>query len=1556
MPGELKHRRAEAPKNQASSETRASSCDYLIPTSLSSPSANACKSSASSGPAPSFADLSSSSASSPVPSASASFPSCSSSSFSSPSLFSFLSPPFRSFETSHPAASASRRVDSSVQVSNRAARTAELLRRMFPSSPRTRSCPFIPFRSASSPYASSPLALAASTSCGCAASAAPSSADPETGDLPGGVPQSQGEASACASGPRPPGTEERADDALRALQLHLLQQVTMEMEDDVEDRKRSLYASFASSKNLGDATQQSGPPHLPSNDAKAVHTSDEPSSLLFPCSSPSSYSSSSSSAASASTSSSSASSSSSSFSASSSSSFSASSSSSSPCLVSPSSSSSVSFSGDSASVEVVRPFRDGSEDSRASNEAPSSGVARRGARSLSPLIASLKAKMQKMSGGQKAVQPPTRGLSLPLPALPASAAASLVTVRTRGASLPPNPTLSPLSPSRPREEASPSVCDDGSDGDTEFPACTPQALLAVIQEWPLIRTGVSESAQTGAEGRSVGDTEAPSGEKKAVETVEEKEESASLFQAFVARRSRLSRELEARLGIHEEAAETGDTQRMAGETDGDGVTDAEGRIREEAESERESVMSGGDERDTGEEESGNKEAVDGDRRKPGEQEGCDTEEDDLRAFDAAIDGLLTSERPVTEALRRSFFAAYRPLPPAAAEENINRQSSSSSASLSSSPSSSPSVSSSVFSSTPPYAASWCEDRSTDTTEAASLFSFISRVQTLALRVDRKFNRDPALPSCPSSPSPSSSPFPSSSLAAPSSSATSSQSVVSRAVSPSAPLREDVTLSVRHISEGFGDFSLWLLGSAHTGAWREGLVSELAAEARREAAQKGREAIPAQAALLREVSQTSAKETEEHTGATESEQKGAEEREVQEAQLRRRKDFYVKVVRKLQRLEPDELVEGCFIIDRVLGPQQIRRTIACGRQGRREFLQALDRPDVVVRGWVVRCDSERALLLVRLVAVELYPSSLPPSAASSSQPCPPHGFYEGKVAPDRGTQATSVASVPAVSSAASVSQPPTSPTRRRLLRTECDVGSSGIYGALPLAAVGRYECKGGQASGCVSRFLPVGTAVRACVKEFLRTRLRPSRWDEKEKEAKDETRLDESTLNAAHAHLLLTLSPPACLTAADAEVPLQKPLGFVASTLQDALCLRCQDEDFLPILPLQPPTVETLQSASSASSLSWWDGGASLLRARLPFVLFSDPRLKNRGGLAGKLHALDLLRRHFFSFSLGAGACSPARAWRRVEAEAETELAERREAAKKRERERQALWRERTGMKAERREAGRENAEEERREAAFRGLGAFLTEEQSSQWAQQRLQQGVAAARKGDLTMAMECYEAALVLKPKYPDALVARGAAHANRLAYDKALDDLDAALAQEPQHPNAIKYRRIVLQRMENQRQEGNLRPGLRHPGSRTPSPTVTRASRTPPPKGASSVGLQPRRWGLPTALGSSAGGSQLTAAAATAVANAAAAANAIAAVGGEKDITRLVAKHRENRLTFLRQQQMQKDAIWKQQLAHAIELEQRTREKRMRSEEADKDRKDEDAEKTKSLKLSSK
>lgn len=66
----------------------------------------------------------------------------------------------------------------------------------------------------------------------------------------------------------------------------------------------------------------------------------------------------------------------------------------------------------------------------------------------------------------------------------------------------------------------------------------------------------------------------------------------------------------------------------------------------------------------------------------------------------------------------------------------------------------------------------------------------------------------------------------------------------------------------------------------------------------------------------------------------------------------------------------------------------------------------------------------------------------------------------------------------------------------------------------------------------------------------------------------------------------------------------------------------------------------------------------------------------------------------------------------------------------------------------------------------------MSEEQSGQWAQQRLHQGVGAARRGDLKTAMECYESALLLKPQYTDALVARGAAHANKVSHTRCIYD----------------------------------------------------------------------------------------------------------------------------------------------------------------------------------------
>nr|CEL66707.1 TPA: TPR Domain containing protein, putative [Neospora caninum Liverpool] len=1514
------HRSLEAPENPVALEGPVGSLRSSPPVSFASlsPRASASEIRNSSSLAASPTDcLASASSSLSCPAASVSLPSSSSSEFAPA-------------DTGQPCVAAA-------PGSTHAARTAALLRMIFPSSsPAPRSCPFIPFRSSTSHSTSSASSASSSVSSGAfCGRVAPTALASETGSeraelSPGCLPHSE-RVSACASGPCGSRSEQRADEALKALQVHLRQHMTMETdEENPTDGRKSLYASFASDSHGEE--EGSRPPQHPSTDPANLSKADGPSPPFSSLPSSASVSS----------------------------------------LVSSSSassSSSVPLSACSVPVETgSSPLRNASVDGTptgggTSSSSDGAGKSATASRSLSPLIATLRAKMQNISGDQKEpTQPVARGLSLPLSTLPGTA--QLVTIRRRGAS------GSAANPSEPPEGAthggeedsprSPSGFDDSCE-EAQYPACTEQALRALLEEWPVVPADVSEAASERERDRRLGRA-ASNGEQTAAETSEseERERKLSLFDEFH-NLSRLSRRLLARLRLPGEAEAEGDGERE---------TEREGEAKREERRTRERVGNSLEDAERCATEERGKKATppDPDRAQPAARDGCDAEVS-LRAFDAAVNELLTTERAVTDAMRQSFFAAYRPLPPAPPGKNLCEQRDPSSSPSSSSPASS---AASASSSSSPYSASWSVENSAETAEAASLFAFMSSAQSLARRVDGKFNRE-ASQSRPQPEAP-------------------------RLLSPPS---QRVAMTVRHINEGFTDMALWLLGSAHTGAWREGLLSELAVEG-------GCETVQEASGNSTNMAQTSSKERDEERDEERGESKAREEieaqkREAETAQLQRLKNAYIGIVRKLQRLEPDELVEGCFIIDKIVRPEEIRRSVVFGRQGRREFLQALDGPGVVVRGWVVRCDSDRALLLVRLVAAELYPVSPPHSPVSASPSRPAYGVYADKPTTPRGMQLSSVSPV---SPTAPVPQP-VSATRRRLLRAECDIGSSGIYGALPLTAVGRYECKAGQASGCVSRFVPVGTAVRACVTDFLPPprdpgRQRPSRWDERQREERDAARVDEATLNEAHAHLLLTLNAPACLTAADAAVPLQKPLGFVASTRQDALCLRCQYDDYLPIVPLQPPTLDAVKSLSCGSegepaessaldstrkpnsSLSWWDGGASLLRARLPFILFGEPRMKNSGALGHKLRVLDLLRTHFFSFSLGAGACSPARAWRQLEAAAETELGERREAARKRERERQALWRERHGaaetpeQSAQERESGGKTPQE----TGFRGLGTFLTEEQSSQWAQQRLQQGVSAARKGDLNTAMECYEAALLLKPKYADALVARGAAHANRLAYEKALDDLDAALGQEPQHPNAIKYRRIVLQRMENRHKEGATRSALgsRHTGSRTPSPTVTRASRTPPHKGdtvaapsgfhdapakgtvpsgfhdAPAKGTVPSgfhdapakgtipsgfheapRWGGQTAFGSRAGGAgdrrRFEAAAAAAVASAAAAANAIAVVAAEKDFVRLLAKQREEKhLAVLRQQ---KEALLKQQMAHAVELEQRAREKRSRAEE---------------------
>lgn len=125
--------------------------------------------------------------------------------------------------------------------------------------------------------------------------------------------------------------------------------------------------------------------------------------------------------------------------------------------------------------------------------------------------------------------------------------------------------------------------------------------------------------------------------------------------------------------------------------------------------------------------------------------------------------------------------------------------------------------------------------------------------------------------------------------------------------------------------------------------------------------------------------------------------------------------------------------------------QVSRRVVAGRLGRRDFMQALCSPQAVVRGWVVRCDKDRELLLVRLVGVEVYPSE--------SSICAKEGDADSAITNGvaQNHQAPRVAQ-----RSGGTPPPPPSYLQKRLLRAEVDIGSSGFYAALPLAAISRYE--------------------------------------------------------------------------------------------------------------------------------------------------------------------------------------------------------------------------------------------------------------------------------------------------------------------------------------------------------------------------------------------------------------------------------------------------------------------------------------------------------------------
>ena len=62
------------------------------------------------------------------------------------------------------------------------------------------------------------------------------------------------------------------------------------------------------------------------------------------------------------------------------------------------------------------------------------------------------------------------------------------------------------------------------------------------------------------------------------------------------------------------------------------------------------------------------------------------------------------------------------------------------------------------------------------------------------------------------------------------------------------------------------------------------------------------------------------------------------------------------------------------------------------------------------------------------------------------------------------------------------------------------------------------------------------------------------------------------------------------------------------------------------------------------------------------------------------------------------------------------------------------------------------------------MGRLLAQQQGADWAKRRLKAGVACARRRQLEQAIQLYDSALQLRPDYADALVARGAAYANKV------------------------------------------------------------------------------------------------------------------------------------------------------------------------------------------------
>ena len=88
----------------------------------------------------------------------------------------------------------------------------------------------------------------------------------------------------------------------------------------------------------------------------------------------------------------------------------------------------------------------------------------------------------------------------------------------------------------------------------------------------------------------------------------------------------------------------------------------------------------------------------------------------------------------------------------------------------------------------------------------------------------------------------------------------------------------------------------------------------------------------------------------------------------------------------------------------------------------------------------------------------------------------------------------------------------------------------------------------------------------------------------------------------------------------------------------------------------------------------------------------------------------------------------------------------------------------------------------------------LLDDQNRVWGEQKVQEGIAAARDEKYELAIEYCKAALSFIPYSVEAYVCRGASHANMNNSDKAIKDFERALLLDPANQNASQYLKRIM------------------------------------------------------------------------------------------------------------------------------------------------------------------